>query len=560
MSSLLSNLKVLKKIFVVLVALIVTSLSVSGTNWYAMSKLQQTAQWTEHTYQVLGQLNKITGGMVDQETGMRGYLVSADEAFLGPKHSGEQTFAEGLAEARRLTADNPAQQQRLTDIEGYAKTWGATVADKELALMRDPQTQAEARKFEASGAGKTSMDALRAKAKEMSDAESSLLTVRAAAAEAAGSLSQYTTLFGGVAMLVVAGLALLALNVGLVRPLGAVTAAMQAIARGETKTEIPGTQRGDEVGAAARAFEENAVRIAKWAEAQQAQEANSALERKQMMLDLANQFEKAVGGIVDMVSSAATEMQATASQLTASAQETSTQSAAVSAAAEEASANVASVATSAEELGSSVQEIGRQVERSAQMSNSAVAEAESTAGLVTDLTNVAASIGDVVSLISDLASQTNLLALNATIEAARAGEAGRGFAVVAAEVKELALQTAKATTEITGKIAAIQASTDKAATAIGGISGTIHQINEVASAIASAVEEQNAATREIVGSVAQASIGTGEVTANISDVARAAEQTGAGAAQVLSASSELAQQAETLRGEVQKFLATVRAA
>ena len=346
----------------------------------------------------------------------------------------------------------------------------------------------------------------------------------------------------------------------IVRPIAALTTAMEAVARGEDGVDVPGSERGDEIGAMSRAFKGNAVRVASLAEQQRSREAQAVVERKQATVALADSFEQAVGGIVERVSSAATEMQATAQQLTASAQETSAQSGSVSTAAEEASANVASVAGSAEELGASVGEISRQVERSLQKSRAAVTEAESTAAIVADLSEAAARIDGIVELISGIAGQTNLLALNATIEAARAGEAGRGFAVVASEVKELANQTAKATAEIGQQITGIQATTGKAVTAIGGITQTIREINDAATAIASSVEQQGAATREIVQAVAQASVGTGEVTSNINGVARAAEETGAGATQVLSASSDLARQSEMLRAQVQNFLATVRAA
>ncbi|WP_315836848.1 methyl-accepting chemotaxis protein [Bradyrhizobium prioriisuperbiae] len=393
----------------------------------------------------------------------------------------------------------------------------------------------------------------------LAEARSLASEAREASSDAISRAAIIGLVFGAAVILTLLGSAVFSM-LTIARPIRGMTAAMQAIARGATDTRISGTSREDEVGDMARAFEENAVRIADWAAVQKQQEDRATAERKQAMLDLAAQFERAVGGVVQMVSSAATEMQATASQLTSSAQETTAQSTSVTAAATEASTNVAAVATSARELSLSVHEIRGQVARSADMSKAAVTEAESTAHLVSELTEVAASIGGIVETISKLAAQTNLLALNATIEAARAGEAGRGFAVVAAEVKELANQTARATTEITAKITAIQGSTEKATQAIGGISGTIAGINQATSAIASAVEQQNAATHEIVDSVSQASVGTGEVTSNMSGVARAAEETGAGAAQVLTASTELAEQAENLRAEVQKFLATVRAA
>ncbi|KQP16911.1 chemotaxis protein [Methylobacterium sp. Leaf93] len=367
---------------------------------------------------------------------------------------------------------------------------------------------------------------------------------------------------GAVAILLQGGSALFSMMT-VARPIRGMTEAMNRLAAGDVEVAIPDRTRTDELGAMAEAvqvFKDGMIRNRALEIETERLRLAGETERKVGMHTLADEFEAAVGGIVSMVSAAATEMQATASQLTASAEETSAQSSAVLAAAEEASANVTAVAGSAEELGASVAEIGRQVARSAEMTAAAVREAEQTALAVAELREVAASIGDVVNLISNLAGQTNLLALNATIEAARAGEAGRGFAVVASEVKELANQTAKATTEISAKIAAIQSSTRQATSAIDGISSTIHGIDETAAVISASVSQQDAATREIAGSVAQASIGTGEVSANITGVARAAQETGASAGQVFTASSELARQAERLSLEVQKFLHTVRAA
>jgi methyl-accepting chemotaxis protein len=348
------------------------------------------------------------------------------------------------------------------------------------------------------------------------------------------------------------------------RPLGRLVSVLQRMARGEIDARIEEAARRDEIGAVGKAVEGIKAMVARKAaeEAEVRRRADEAAlaERRRTMIELADGFERAIGGIVGVVSSSATELQATAQQMTASANETASQSTTVAAAAEEAAANVHTVAAAAEELGSSVQEIGRQVSGSAQLAQSAVGEADQTATLVQALSQNAARIGDMVGMISGIASQTNLLALNATIEAARAGTAGRGFAVVATEVKALAEQTTKAAGEIVRQIGEVQGVTAQAVTAIGGITGRIREIDSVATSIAAAVEQQGAATQEIVRNVAQASAGTNEVTGNIASVAQASEETGAAAGQVLSAASALSQQSEHLGAEVARFLATVRAA
>ncbi|ESQ90975.1 methyl-accepting chemotaxis protein [Asticcacaulis benevestitus] len=350
---------------------------------------------------------------------------------------------------------------------------------------------------------------------------------------------------------------------GISLPISRMSGVMQKLADGDTAVVIPNVGERSEIGDMAKTvevFKYNLIRTLALEEEARQVRADAEVQRKKTMYDLADQFENAVGGIVELVSSAATEMQATAQQLTSSAHESAAQATSVSAAAEEAGTNVTSVAGSAEELGASVQEIGRQVEHSSIKAREAVREADATAAIVQELSEAADRINGIVDMITGIASQTNLLALNATIESARAGEAGKGFAVVASEVKALAGQTSRATAEISQHIGSIQSTTRRAVEAIENITGTIRDINDSSSTIAAAVEQQGSATNEIVQAVNQASMGTQEVTTNITGVARMAEETGAGAAQVLSASGELAHQAANLRNQINGFLAHVRAA
>jgi len=347
------------------------------------------------------------------------------------------------------------------------------------------------------------------------------------------------------------------------RPIERLVRRMHGLASGDVAAPVPYLGRTDEIGAIAAAVDasrENVIRTRQLEEETALARASAEAQRKAGMRQMAEGFESAVGGIVTLVSSAATELQATAEQMTATAADTAARSGTVAAAAEEAAANVNTVAAATEELGASVGEIGRQVQGSAGLARSAVAEADQTVHLVQVMKTASGRIGEMVGMIAIIASQTNLLALNATIEAARAGEAGRGFAVVAAEVKELANQTSRATEEISGQIGEIQGVTDRAVAAIGTISARIREIDAVTAGIASAVEQQGGATREIVRNVAEAATGASAVTHTIAGVAQASEETGAAASQVLASSSELSRQSEHLSSEVRRFLATVRAA
>ncbi len=286
-----------------------------------------------------------------------------------------------------------------------------------------------------------------------------------------------------------------------------------------------------------------------------------AMEQKvREFAGFADSFEANVGVVVSGVSDAAVEMRGHAELMSRNASGTSEQITSAAAATEQASANVQMVATAAEELSSSVAEISRQVARSSEIARQAVDQAERTNATVQSLADVARKVGDVVTLISDIAAQTNLLALNATIEAARAGEAGKGFAVVAGEVKSLASQTAKATSEIAEQIGAIQTATSDAVSTIGGIGATIGEMNDIAAMIASAVEEQSAATQEIARNVQQAAAGTQEVASTITTVRDAATETGAAAGDVFNAATELSGQAERLKTEVSAFMEKARAA
>ncbi len=412
--------------------------------------------------------------------------------------------------------------------------------------------------------------------------------------EAAVSKADANMFWSTVMLFIVAGIGFLAIWVVMfrvVRPVNALSDTMMVLAQGKLEVEVPSADAQDEVGDMARSvqiFKENAIerqrleveqrereeqertraeqeerRKREEEEAQRARELEreetARQERRQAMLDLADQFEASVMAVVQGVSNSATEMENAARGMAETADDTSKKSEVVANAAQQASSNAQMVASAAEELSASVREITGQTNPSSASARDAVTRTENAGKDVAELVDAAQKIGDVVKLINDIAEQTNLLALNATIEAARAGDAGKGFAVVASEVKSLANQTAKATQEISEQVEGMQQATNLAVRAMDEIKGIIGEIETTSISIASAVEQQDASTQEIARNVGEVSTGTEEVTSNIHAVNQGATSTGSAATEVLSAAQLLTQQSDELRGQVESFLATIRA-
>ena len=370
------------------------------------------------------------------------------------------------------------------------------------------------------------------------------------------------TIVSVVSALVGFALAVWFTRASVARPLGEVVNGLNRLAEGDTSVEVPVRSR-DEIGQVAEAFvvfKGKTIELKRLEEERAEEEARLTQERRRQRLELADSFEAAVGGVVNALSAAATELQATAQSMSGIAEQTNRRSITVAEASDEASTNVQTVATASEELSASISEISRQLAETNSVSLRAVEDADGASRSVNGLAEAAHKIGDVINLIQDIAEQTNLLALNATIEAARAGEMGKGFAVVANEVKSLATQTAKATEEIAQQVEGMQSATGGTVTVIEGIVSIIKRISENAQGIAAAVEEQNAATQEISRNVQQAANGTQSVASNITGVREATEQPGAAASDVLESAGQLSQQSELLRAEVGKFLANLRAA
>jgi methyl-accepting chemotaxis protein len=393
------------------------------------------------------------------------------------------------------------------------------------------------------------------------------LNTKGAAAAGADASASYDAAYMMIVTILVAS-AVLGIGIGiyLVKDvssgIASIVKPMQALGAGDLTAVVPHQGMKTEIGSMGDALQvfKQALIDKRAADEAAMVDADAKIERGRRVDSITRDFEAMIGEIVDTVSSASTELEASAGTLTATAERSQQLTTMVAAASEEASTNVQSVASATEEMASSVNEISRQVQESATIAGQAVDQARKTNDRVGELAKAASRIGDVVELINTIAGQTNLLALNATIEAARAGEAGRGFAVVASEVKALAEQTAKATGEISMQISGIQAATQESVSAIKEIGDTIGRMSEISSTIASAVEEQGAATQEISRNVQQAAQGTMEVSSNITDVQRGASETGSASSQVLSAAQSLSSDSNRLKSEVGKFLSAVRAA
>jgi methyl-accepting chemotaxis protein len=490
---------------------------------------------------------KLTSGMLMMRRHEKDFMLRRDAKYVGELTKTAAEFAKATANSDLSAAVKADIAQKLAKYQADFGAWaeGAQDTARHGAAMSKNYAGIEPVIAEI---GKDVAERYR------------LAQAAETATEAA--VKQWMLITLGLALIIVGAVSFL-IGHGISQAIRGMVNAMTRLAKGDATVTIPGVGRRDEIGEMAGAvevFKTNMIEAERMRGEQAAIEQRQRAQRKDDMNRLAAGFEAAVGEIIETVSSASTELEASAATLTSTAEHGQSLATRVASASEEAAASVQSVASATEELSVSVTEIGRQVQESARIASDAVGQARRTNDRVSELSKAANRIGDVVELINTIAGQTNLLALNATIEAARAGEAGRGFAVVASEVKALAEQTAKATGEIGQQISGIQAATAESVAVIKDISHTIERLSEIASAVAAAVEQQGAATQDISRNVQNTAEGTRSVSANISDVQRGATETGSASVQVFSAAQSLSQESSRLKLEVGKFLETVRAA
>ena len=572
-----TKLAITSALTVALVALMIVLQMVGGAE---VQKLSNGASEQQAVAQNAAEAKASVRGM---QIGIRDILTSSSPAemqkavsYFNDRQTAALKFSGEMAKLSR-SQDNQQRVERLTALIGnFQKGEQQIEAIRKQALAIDGKKDGGGEAAAQLAKLTAEIDRVRKETLAPVNEEISVLTdeitnsakqrsseARAAAEAQAASVARTSFVAGILVALLLIGACIFSVF-SIARPMRALTVAMEKLAGGDFSVVLPGLGRKDEVGEVAGAVETFKIvseqKAREEAQAKMRQDQIAAEQRKADMRKLADSFEGAVGEIVGTVSSASTELEASATTLTSTAERTQQLTTVVAAASEEASTNVQSVASATEELSSSIIEISRQVQESARVASEAVGQARTTTERVSELSKAATRIGDVVELINTIAGQTNLLALNATIEAARAGEAGKGFAVVASEVKALAEQTSKATGEISQHIEAIQGATQESVGAIKDISDTIEKLSEISSTIAAAVEEQGAATQEISRNVQQAAHGTHQVSSNIADVQRGASETGSASSQVLSAAQMLSTDSDRLKLEVGKFLETVRAA
>lgn len=593
MLSFFNNIKILGKIALVFFLLLAVSTTVNLVSYNSLASQEKAATWTEHTYTVLGTVNSIVAAMVDQETGMRGYLVSGDNNFLAPQKAGAESFTASLQKAKQLTSDNPAQQKRLDELEALANGWSAAVVAQETKLMATKETMQQARDLEASGVGKKWMDGIRAKAAEIMDVEEKLLATRSAEAADAAASARFTIIAGSIGMIVFGLLVLLALNTAMIRPLAAITGVMRKLAEGDTSIAVSGAERRDEIGAMATAVEvfrqaavtnselEAEPAVTGERRAKEQEEFNRIKETEAGHLafatqniatglkrlasgDLAFQLTEAFAPNFEALrhdfNQSVRQLSTTLSEISSSISAMDNGTREIAAGAQDLSRRTEQQASSLEETAAALDQITTNVANSTKRTDearavagranqSAVRSAEVVSHAEEAMRKIEESsqqISNIIGVIDEIAFQTNLLALNAGVEAARAGDAGKGFAVVAQEVRELAQRSAKAAKEIKELIHNSSSEVEN------GVK-LVRDTGEALKTIGGFIVEINGHMESITISAREQSTGLVEVNTAVNSMDQTTQQNAAMVEQSTAASNTLAQEAAKLRNLVSEF-------
>jgi len=556
----LKSLKVASKLilsFGVLVAIILFSSLSSVIN---ISSARGEVEEMITTFQVLEEVQALREDAFLQSAAIRGLLLTGDRDNLIVYEDAGQKFDETHAALLEREQDG-TERAVLQDLRTVVETWRRDVAGRQIELMRQPMTADEAKVMEAIGGGDNFKRDFNAEFNKILLVEEEALLQARQEAYSAFSITSTIAVIGGILSF---GLALASgwlLTRDLSQPITALTGVMQRLTKKDYDVKVPAGERGDEIGEMASAVEifKDSLIENQRLEKLDVERREKDIERARRLEGLVNGFESEITEMTSVLAAASTELESTAHSLASTAKGSIESVAEVVEASVETSQNVGTVATASTELSGSISEISRQVTVSSKLVTETKDEANSTNASVQELAESAVRIGEVVTLIQNIASQTNLLALNATIESARAGEAGKGFAIVAQEVKALAEQTTQATEEIDGQVQHVQGQTTAAVAAIDKITGRITEIESVVSQFAVALEEQESATVEISSNAERVAVATDRVSGSMQAVKEAAEKTSDASTDMQDTAGDLSKQAEHMKSRVDSFLSGIKA-